>query len=118
MDHFNCGSTAWVVFHHTKSDYLIREASRFAGSDWEIRHAKLPSPKLRRDPRTAGDSFHSVTSHFRRRVGRRFHKRVLSPQGATSGARHLVLYAAEGMAIARELAQPDERNLSQPLLRR
>ena len=43
---FNRGSTAWVVFHHTKTDYLIREASRFAGNDWEIRQAKLPSPSF------------------------------------------------------------------------
>ena len=28
---FNCGSINWIVFHHTKTDYLVREASRFAG---------------------------------------------------------------------------------------
>ena len=41
---FNCGSTNWIVFHHTDTDYLVREASRFAGSNWEIRQAKLPGP--------------------------------------------------------------------------
>ena len=109
---FNCGSINWIVFHHTKTDYLVREASRFAGSNWEIRQAKLPGPtfagilerlETASIPLLAtseGELEDGSTSGF------------CLKQGPTSGARHLVLSAAQGMAIARELAQPDERKLS------
>src|SRR6516162_5946362 len=73
---------------------------------------KTPEMVARISQAISLDSFHSVTSHFRRGAGRRYYKRVLSPQGGTSSVADLVLSAAEGMAIARELAQPDDRNLS------
>ena len=38
------GSSTWVVFHHTETDFLVREGSRFLRSNWELRQATLPSP--------------------------------------------------------------------------